>query len=233
MGNVRKKRRVTASMGERVGSGAAKCHQETSGFTTLNSESLTSVKLILIPKGDNFNQRQRDIVNLRGVKICFWVRNNIPNGIPLYFNWALITPKADNLATIPNTDFFRDTGIGTDRTKNFAATQDWLDGWCSPINTDKYRVHTHKRLRIAGVFNSNDAGPSTTNAKINVGQNGEVMIEKYIKINRQIRFSGTNEFPVGPEMFMVWWCQGSGLGTSGAKGFYQYRTVMYFKEPKN
>jgi hypothetical protein len=40
---------------------------------------------------DRIDQRQRDIINLRGFKMCVEMQNT--TGRPLLFNWAVISPK--------------------------------------------------------------------------------------------------------------------------------------------
>lgn len=231
--NARKKRKFRQAIGESVGTGTAKQRTEKSTtLTNLPAKQLVQKELVDIPKTttNSIDSRQRDMVNLRGIKICFMIKNNHTDGIPCYFNWAIITPKAlDTGATgVPTTDFFR--GEGNARGQDFTNTLDWLDLYCRNINTDKYQIHTRQRHRIAGVWNAQDNAPTTTNDKVNVGLAGERMIEKYIPINRQMRWNDT----VHPEknIYMVWWCSFSD-DTTVSYAQYQYRITCYFKEPKN
>lgn len=221
--NARKKKRVRYSLGNRIGHATAKRNEEEIGATaTMNTKTLYSQRLIQIQRTgttDDLEKRQRDIVNMRGVKICFWVRNtDSVNNKPMFFNWAIIVPKNDdsNSSTIATNDFFR--GTGGQRSQTFATSLSFLDLRCLPINADKYRILHHKRMFIT--------------SDLNESNKGERLWEQYIPINRQIVFDSETDFP-RKNLYMVWWCSNSTNSTTGALGEYRWRIVRYFKEPKN
>ena len=235
--NRYKKRRFKRSLGEPVGKGGAKRSSIQNPLSNWGQQDLVSIPLINIfpTTTDELNKRSRDIVNFRGVKICWWMRNVNPDGDPIYVNWAIISPKAEEngLTAIPDGRFFRSSD-GNERSKNFGTNLTWIDSHCSPINTDLYHVHTHKRFVVNGVFNNGDSAPTNTNAMVNVGRKGQHMIEKYLPINRQIRFGNgnTETRPQGGNVFLVFWYQDTSEQT-GSMAQFGYQITQFFREPKN
>jgi len=226
--NIRQKARLRKRVGERIGTGPAKRH-ETNVDDTLTTRELRSDPLLNIPAGTALNQRQRDIVNFRGIKVCMsLVLNsglNTGNGEHVYVNVAVISPKADNLTgddAVPTAEFFR--GNADDRAQDFDSTQlSSLEFRCLPINTDKYNVHKHIRFML-GPYASTEGKNTKT-------------LEFYVKVNRQIRYEATNANPEGKAMYLCYWAcfQDDAAGTGQATGQinHQLRLVRYFREPKN
>lgn len=231
--NFKKRARVRRSLGRPVGFSTAKRNDEQTGSTlTMLTKTLYSKGLIAINKDssadDAINSRMRDIVNMRGVKICFWVRSlDITDRKPLFFNWAIIVPKQqDTVAptndSVGDSEFFR--GNGADRAQDFSTLLTFLDLKCLPINTDRYMVLRHRRLNIASATSSGDP--------VN-NQNGEQFIEHYIPIKRQLIFDGAiGTLQPKKQMYMVWWCSNSTNSALVNGGEYRWRIVRYFKEPK-
>lgn len=228
-----KKADFQSRLGEPVGTATAKRNGfSVAKVTTQQQQQLASVPLISLIKSstDALDGRSRDIVNFRGVKICFYAKNKKQSGEPIYLNWAIISPKDSSAASLVADDFFR--GDGASRAINFSNTLSWMDTRCMPINTDKYNVLHHRRLVLDGVWNVDDTVPGTANDTINLGTKGTVFFEKYIPINRQLRFDATAATPTTPNVFMVYWYQAPDeLNT--VKMESQYKVVQYFKEPSD
>jgi len=173
---------------------------------------------------NSISRRQRQIVFLKGFKICEEISNNQDN--PLYYHIAVIAPHGNT--NIPNTtDFFRSTG-GTERSADFGTALSSIEFRCLPINTDKYTVLWHQRIMLNAVNN-------TASFAARDGRNYG-LVEKYIPMNRQIRYDSTNAGSCENPVYVVHWAdefQSPG-GATAVAGAYskQRRYVMYFKEPK-
>lgn len=221
---MRNKRAVRRRVGEPVGKSTAK--KVSSNFEyDLSTRTLYDEPLLNLSKGTNIDDRLRDAVNFRGIKICMSLVNktSTTNGQHLYFNYAIVSPKADgDKAIVTTTEFFR--GAGTARGADFTTTLNALEFRCLPINTDKWNVHKHRRLSLAP-YSSNE------------GRNTRTM-EWYHKIGRQIRYDDAGaQTPIGKQLFLVYWCDyqdnNSGTVVQTNVADLQMRFVKYFREPRN
>lgn len=227
-GSVKNKRRVRSRIGERVGVSTSKTALVSDTNVSLETtRTLNSQALIRIDKNvnfdDNIHQRHRDTVNLRGIKICFHFRNNIDE--TLLMNFAVVRPKEGGVV---NSEFFRSQGEGSNRSLDFGIARSSIEFACLPINSDRYDIMMHKRFRLKGKAQSTDVEESGSNFK---------RIEKYLRINRQVKFDGTGVEPIGSsQLFAVWWSDkqmtnGGTGGTAFAVGRMQ-RIICYYREPK-
>jgi len=173
---------------------------------------------------NSISRRQRQIVYLKGFKICEEISNNLDS--PLYYNIAVVAPHG-NTSTPNQTDFFRSTG-GTTRSTDFGTSLSSLEFHCLPINTDKYTVLYHKRIMLNAVNN-------TASFAARDGRNYCVH-DHYVKMNRQIRYDDTTSGSCENPVYVVHWADEfqTASGSAVVSGAYskQRRYVMYFKEPK-
>lgn len=164
------------------------------------TRSLYQYDLTGIPQGDNLTQRTRDIINLKGFKICASFQNKAIDR-QLFVNYALLNPK--NNVVCEEIAFFR--SYGDDRGIQFNSPNlTAMDYHCRPINTDQFNIISHKRFKLAS------ANSSVQN---NVSHERRVM--RYIKCKRQLRytrFDVDSEFCSTP-IYFVWWCDFEGNGT--------------------
>lgn len=228
---MNKRRRIMRTIGERPGSTSAKKYEAQYDTTTAtyNTRTLWSDDISQLPKttgtAGELDSRQRDIANLRGIKFCYEVRND--RSEPMYFNWAVISPKNSDVTSIPTADFFRDWT--TARAIAFSNTLTGNDFHCRPINTDLYDVITHKRYVLAA------ANESATNASYTSNRSNYVNIMKYIKIGRQFRYDAGSSDAEGRRLFVVFWGDfwGRNSGSTGTSNiFMNRRAILYFREPK-
>lgn len=225
--NAARKRVLRRRVGESIGTGNAKS-DTLRVDNNLDTRTLYSHPLLNVVKGNSINERERDIVNFRGIKFCMSIMNKIPttiaqNGEQLYFNYAILSGKAEEAKLgLPVVNFFRSMETGL-RGQNFAIDLSALDFHCLPINTDLYNVHMHKRLKI-GPYSSTEGKNTRT-------------FEWYTPLKRQIRYNGASEFPVGKQMFLVYWCDMQGVPQLAPaivnQVDLQLKILKYFKEPKN
>lgn len=197
-------------------------------FTNLNDRTLTSVNLANIghTTTNNQNGRQRNILNLRGFKLCMEFKSLINE--PLYVNIAVIVPRQG--VTVATSDFFRaNTSNRTQAFSNTILTS--LEFHCLPINTDKYAVLMHKRF----LLKSSDDFATNGGFKEHAGKN-YMNFMRYVKFNRQVRYSDNAD--VVPEQGAPYLCHwvskwGDGVSVTQATS-YQVREhfVTYFKESR-
>lgn len=199
----RKKRRV----GDPVHSSTAEAsftvpHSDVT-FTTRNF-GVAGLINIERDKG-NYDKRKRfrDIVNVRGVKWCWVVRNNSHDDLRMHY--AIVKKK--DASTPTSTDFLADIG----GEKRYAAvnqtgyTDFHLD--CLPINTDEYYIVTHKKFLLPA---NRTVTPGTFVGRAD--SRNYIIGDKYIKINRQLRFVEGATEPIN-QLYVVWWAYKAGSQT--------------------
>lgn len=206
-------------VGSNVGvSNAKKVHTFSAGTTPFSNDTLLQHELALPQEGITPAQRQRNLINLRGFKICMefdYDASLTSLASEFYLNVAVVADKRDpQTTTISGTRIFRDSN-GTDRGIDFSAVPDSLGLNCLPLNSDKLLVFSRKKVKV--LINPQN------------GTNSKTM-EYYVPINRQIRFTETNTPDV--TFHVIYWT--ARIGTSGnppvSVGTVQYRHITYFRE---
>jgi hypothetical protein len=193
---------------------------------TRGTRTLIVEAVVNIPKSNTDNeidQRQRQIVNLRGFKHCLMLENLSAD--PVLANWAVIIPKDKTEFALTATNrFFR--GTGNARGLDFGNDLCSNDFRCRPINTDKFTVLRHKRF-VLGPGGANTIGWSNQRQSYRTN-------DYYMKINRQFRFSQGEDVPE-QQLFIVHWYDvwGAPSGSPVAPGVVREssRVISYFKEP--
>lgn len=142
-------------------------------------------------RGDQIDQRQRDVVLMKGLKFCANFRRNLSGPASILVNFAIVSRK-DDVDSNSNVGSRLFRSHNNQRAVDFNENLFSLRRHCDSINTDKYYVWTHRRFTLEQQDGNG---------------NGEKMIKGYIPINRQLRFDPSN-FP-NAEMLFIWWC---GLG---------------------
>jgi hypothetical protein len=219
----------TDNIGFEPGSETSKRYQALNSAAGLrNSRTLYSYNLSTVPLNtsptESINSRERQLVNLKGFKICLEVKNE--SSSPMYWNWAIIAPREAG-ASIVNADFFR--GNGLSRTQDFSTDLTGNQLHCLPINTDKYTILQHQRHLLNTGSLSGDDGFSDY-----AGSNFK-RFNKYIPINRQLRYKTGSNFPTDGSIWMVHWAsffmeEGAAPSQQNAYKISE-EVVTYFKEP--
>lgn len=230
------------SIGEPVGYGVCKTATTSSNdhFTTDTDVQFPSNTLNAVNISDGIDkattaqidERERDIVNVRGYTLCLNIASRKMLE-PLMFHWAIVAPKDSQ--NITGDAFLR--GYNEERTRDFKATDvttlSGTDLARNPINTDAFTVFMHKKFLLHPIQAEGD----TTNADypfIKSSNTGMKTFQKYIRINRQMRFNGAaSTTPI----YLCWWAASPFKKTSDPAGStaytMTYRVVAHFKEPKN
>lgn len=213
------------NVGQRVGEGTTK--RKVSEFqenVAMATKSIYSYNLTDLAKGDDIDQRERYIVNVRGFKIRMYFRNNV--NIPIMVNWALVAGRGAN--AVSSTDFFRANGTARSQA---AGTGGGVEQTFADINTDDYVVLRHKRFLLSEISNP-------TPAFNTIEQKSSWKIKEfYMPLKRQLRYEGDGETTCTEKVFFVAWVsKPSDLVTDTATTDavkLTLQTIMYYKEPKN
>jgi len=147
--NSRVKARLRQRVGEHIGTKTDK-HNEDTTTKNLNSRTLYVQPLLDIPKGALIDQREQKLINFRSMKFCHNLIIQDPNGFDnvtqkLWLNRCIISPKKYDTNPI-STNFFKRNG--TERAQDFNTTLSPIELHCTPINTNKYNVHMHRREKL-------------------------------------------------------------------------------------
>lgn len=187
---------------------------------TLQTRNLCNIEF-----GDNVDERQRNMINIRGFKICMEFKNNLIE--PIYVNVAILHNKDSTDGEPTNTDFFR--ASGSNRGIDFGnAALTGLDYHCRNINTDKHVILMHRRYKLtdkstSGTFEANQG-------------NSYMTMQRYIPLKRQIRFDGNADTVPNGSVYLCWWVStwGSPAGAAPTAAAYDvtYRYTTYYKETR-
>ena len=223
-----KRARFSASnIGEPVGSATAKqCRTGQRDHQVISTRTLYNEGLFDIGRGDERYQRERDIINVRGVKICMEFSNRSTN--PMYFHWAIIHPK-DGKSGIGAPDFFRNQANGGQRGAAFANSLSAEQFHCLPINTDIYTIIRHRKMVLGPAVGSTVFSARNTKNYGNVSE--------YIPIKRQVRYVGPGAAnPASGQLWLVFWCDRFGEAKDSVpipnEMFIGHHSLVYFHEPK-
>lgn len=215
----------TARVGEPIGTSTSKSvttHNST--LSAVDTRTLYTLNLTTVTKGDNRNQRERNLINVGGFKITFQVRNG--RTVPMNWHLAVVSNK-QNGTTVTTTDFFRSPS--DTRAQDFTTAINDLTMDNLALNSDKYQILKHKKWQLV---------PSSNNTtwQANSGKNFTT-IRWYVPLKRQLRFEqNTDTIPNTGNVFLVYWCShmADGSGDPAVVDGWDvgYRTEMYFREPR-
>lgn len=215
------KRKARRNVGESVGTSTAKrTPTQSTGVQNQADRVLHYQELILPNEGTTPDQRTRNIINLRGFKLCqeFKTGTGTPSGLGyIYLNVACVSSKTDPTSNSVSTNhWFR--GNNDDRAVDFDVVGSSIDLHCRPINTDRWNIFFHQRMKLGA--GGNDVSKKT------------IPFMKWVTINRQIRFTDTNQ--PSTRFFVVWWyaVDGTDRVTTAANVVNtQWSHITYFREP--
>lgn len=192
-----------------------------------NTRQLYHHNVISIPKTttNEIDSRQRDIVFLKGIKLCYELLNL--SAEPMCVNLAYIAPKHDNDTDIAQ-EFFR--GSGDTRALNFSTDLNSNDLHCRPINTDRWHILMHKRFKL----DPRELSTSITSQRHASTRSSYTTINHYLKINRQIRFNDDTSVQARSKIYLVYWFDkfmtAGGSNVQSNLLNVQFRTTLFFKE---
>lgn len=233
-------RRGRRNVGHRVGASNCKRRLILQGGwqaypkATLNQTNLTQIGAVGTTPGD-LDNRQRNLVNLRGFRFDFELRNKLVYAC--YCNIAVVSPK-DNDSIIDN-DFFRANG-SDERAINFTdgRAESAVFMHMAAINTDKYNVLMHHRFTLGG--RQDGSGGSDPAFQSSGTLTSYRRYHKYLPVNRQIRFdNNTSIQPESGNCYLIWWFNRMGESativpeTPANTCDFGVRAVTYFRDSAN
>lgn len=211
----------TKNIGYPVGVGTTKrCLSSNTIFFNMSTKNFYQQPLTNVTGGQNINRRERDVINMRGVRIQMELKNlkAASDKQQIYFHWCVISDKQDPVSDPDGQEFFRafDDSRATDFTSTLSSIQ--LNGL--PINTDRYVVLRHRRMQLSGW---------------EIAQYRYV--SEWIPLRRQLRYdAATNGNPVTGGLHLCYWCCYMGEGVSSPilnAVEFSHRAYIYFKEAKH
>lgn len=216
-----KYRDALKDVGRNVGFDDSRRNIRESGVTAIANKTMFDEALINIEKNvaadQTINKRNRDTINYKGTKICFYAKSMLR--VPVFLNWAIVTPKSANF--IDAADLLKAGTAERDFTINSASK--FMDLKCANINTDRYRVLQYKRMTI---LPDSDKGTTSTDEGRDFRQ-----IEVYVPIKKQVFFNGSAAEPL-TNVYMVWWCDhwNSPTGVLTDTLEVSWRMMQYFND---
>lgn len=218
--------KVGEPVGYHTGKRTVSIDNDTSASVTPSNSLAVTANVLQIEQGDAVDQRQRRIVNLRGIQLQSTFRfDDTLDGVnlwdaaePLFLHIALVHPKQGT--TVTNSDFLRDYNAG--RNVDFSAATS-LQQTFNPINTDAYHVYFHKHYKVSKFLDlqaSNARGPV-------------FVFQKYVPIKRQIRFEETTRGSCIDTIYYVIWYTGVTTSVGNTVSFlnHRFRTILHYREP--
>jgi len=192
-----------------------------SAIANRDGRTLHHVDITNIPKGTSINDRQRDLVNLRGFKINGFFRNRFSAEGVLHI--ALLQPKFEK--TLEQTDFFRTGGTAgsNSRGSDFSLGLTGLEMASLRINPDKFNIIYHSRITLKPAAYEHGSSYRMQN--------------KYFPVNRQLSYDDDNTPKCNSPIFFVWWYDNiaSATATSIIVDNIEstYTIHALFKDPRN
>lgn len=227
---ARRRRQALRKCGNRPGFARCKttARLDDRSIVSYSSRSLQQWNIFQIGAGGNIDDRQRDIVNVRGLKICLEIQNT--TAVPIWIRMAIVIPKGSS--TVSTTDFFRGyaDARGTDFTVGSATGLNSNDLRCLPLNPDVMDIVWQHKIFLVG----NTDTPSNETINFQWGSNYKT-VDKYIPIKRQLLYDGSTISPNGRTPVFIMWGVNI-IGNQGAAVANAYRMfkrfIIYWKEPK-
>lgn len=169
------------------------------------------------------SDRLRNSIFVSGIRVCALIKNKMNK--PLLFNFAVVSRKnGDNVTT---QDFFR-YNAGSTRGRAFATSLDSNEMHCSAINTDLYTVLKHERFVLKEL--------GTPEGFSNTNWSNYMKLDRWIKVNRQMKFDDNGSAYPSQRLFVLMWADGWGNATGALVDTdawqCQQRITMYFREPR-
>lgn len=191
--------------------------------TFLNTRQLYSETVTDIPFGLAVNERQKDVVRIKGFKLKMCVRN-VSNADPLMLRMAIVSPKNNTMAT---GNFFK--GYDNDKGLDFNTVRSGIQFTTYGINDQLYNVIWQSKRLLAQV-EQNDALALTDNR-----HNAQYIISKYVKLDRTLMWDSSADLePSADRLFFIYWLDnplaGATTGSVANVAVTQHEVITYYKD---
>jgi len=200
----------------------------TSGTVTIDPRVIIQDDLTDIPEKvaatTDISRRERAMINCLGFSLRIFVRNTLPSN-SIVCRFAVVSPTDKN--EISNAQFFR--GYGTTRAQDFTTALDSHQYTDTPINTDNYSILWSYKCELGPDADTTGAA-NFSRSKANY-----MSINKFVKLNRQLRYDSNLGSACSDKIFLLMWYEGVGSTTTGpvaaSSVIYQRYGITYWKDP--
>lgn len=168
----------------------------TSNLASRSANDQVFLDLTSIAQGDDIDQRFRQRIFVRGVKINMYWRNLQVH--PAIFHWAVVQPRGQlNLdATTINADFF--SGNLASKAVDFDAVASWQHKDMYNINPTRWKVHAHGRRELGAL-------DGTTTTYIQNDRDNYFILNKYVPVNDFVDYDGAGSTTSQNGLLLVCW----------------------------
>ncbi len=161
----------------------------------LNPYTIATIPVDRIVKGSGIDQRERDIVNLKGWKTRFHVHSTY--AVPITMRFAFISPRQTLGANPTEQAIGLLRGYGPNRSVNLGLGNTGQTNCINPINDDLYMVMYQSKMEI---------GPTAGATGYTGGvQENWHSLEKWIPLNKQLRYFAQTEGKSETPIYLVFW----------------------------
>lgn len=200
------------------------------GFGTITASGTVRAPFNLIDnisKGTGINQRDRDCIFLKGIRVELHYRNPpITSAIDedrrlTYINMAIVVRRDEKAAPVTS-NLLR--SYGATRSTSLSLTNDWITNTYHPINTDDYLVLMRKRIVLG-----NNASWAYTNRPWTNHKN----MKFYLKLNAKIDYDSAGLAASGIHLIHWYDYEGRGAGTTATMTtppVFQMKSIAFFKD---
>lgn len=226
------RRTTTKKIGFPFGSGTSKkrvvIDKWANATTDIDPRVIVQDELTLLPEksltATGIDFRERALVNCLGFSLRLYFRNTAAE-TAVTIRMAVVSPTDKN--EVNGNEFFR--GYANSRALDFTTTLDSHEYTNNPINTDNYSILWSSSCDLMP-----DSNATGVNQFARDGNNWK-SINKYVSLNRQLRYDGPLANECADKVFLLVWYEGIGseAATPVGAGSVRYKRygICYFKEP--
>lgn len=193
--------------------------------------SLYALECTEIAQGDNINQRERQEIMVKGIKVTWYCENQYTDRV-LNLRWFLVQEKGSTPGTL-DADFFM--GTGTSRMVNFSSLANSTHKMMYSINREKWTVLAEgkKTLGPRKALITHVAPGSSQVPEAGDLPNFTYM-EEYFNVGKLVRYDGTGATDErDPIYFVYFFVDPITQSTSAVAGqaYSRVSALTYFMDP--
>ena len=167
-------------------------------LSPVDTKTLYWLNLVQVAHGPDLNERERNIINVSGVRIDLtW--KNVQGDVPKYVNVAVVKDKESATDAGDKVNFFK--SYGNTRSRDADNSLSALEYHTTPINTDRYVVLRHKRFSLG----TSNFGTTVSRYWTTSGKNWTSVNKMWIPLKRQFQFDGDTGSTGTDKVWLVYW----------------------------
>lgn len=181
-----------------------KRHIHDTGWSDRNQNAAHVIGVTTIAQGNDLNERFRQVIFVRGVKVHLVVRNTLFNSTGR-LRYMLLQPKSNRETSVANVKLELFRGNNATRGVNFDSVSLGSHKTMYEINPDLYHVYLDKTVTLT-------TQPSTTIEGGNTSSQTDIM--KFIPVNRKVTFEGPLDTDSNTGLIFVYWFMADNTNTT-------------------